>query len=332
MKKIQLFILLLVLFAACSEVEEYNNEPANGLGKGIIVAQPESSTRTLINGKVAKFVHSDAIAVFDELGTTYSKYNLVKGNEDQIAEFSGTFQGNIDSIRNIFAVYPYSAGKLAADNKSCSFALPTEQVQIGALDSVSQGKYSYMVATPAKGKPTSVVPLVFNQVTSIVNFELKNIPAGQKVTQIEMKAKDSGEAPFISEGSVDISKSKSDTGFLQVIPTKLTNSVSVRIVSAPSSNFTANIVIFPFVAQREDMVILVSTINANGTVRTYMFERENLDLSLFKRKMRTATTLDLNAVPQEKITTQIYSVWDGTTKTQPLGLNVIRHTKKCLKT
>lgn len=304
-------------------------------GKQITIrATQGDGTKTSI-GDFVTWNSGDKIELYNNLEDTASIFQISAGQGTSFADFTGTLvtptaapgrvfygvypavnicpQGAATSYHILWKYLRPSGTAASTDKFKVQFQVPENQTQ-DLSDPTSLGKYTMMVATPyacegeiATGRE---VALAFNQICTIMDFKLNNIPSGTTVSRVAVKAATPGDLVFNVRGYCNISLPSSDPDFLKIYPltsltfpsgyTNLAPSYS-DLMFVKTSNVTegstASIVTLPvdFSVSSKDLKIVVTVVNSITGVATDLIFDKNAVSTNFQRGKRYLTTLNLSA-------------------------------------
>lgn len=310
-------------FTACNQ-EELGTRNAK-TGNISVKAIRGDGTKTNV-GSVVSWASGDMIKVFSSIGDS-AVLTLSSGENTSAATFTGSIPNTAAvSGRNFFGIYPaqshapknvtssyyimwkaYLPG--TANQFTIQFNVPECQQQ-DLSDPKSLGKYTLMVATPVQYEnaisTASDIELSFNQLCTILDFQLNNIPAGTTVQRVAVKSTLPGELAFNVRGAGKISLTPSDPDFLQLKPLAQMPNVNrgasySDLLYVKTSNVTegskASIVTLPvnFSASPKDLQIVVTVHNGStGQTTDLVFNKSQVSTN-FERGKRYLTVLNLAA-------------------------------------
>lgn len=331
MKKLLLLSLVALgaSLSACTK-DMLESGTKNSKGNFTISAVQSEETKTNV-GSTVTWAAGDAIKVYSSIGDS-AVLTLSDGAGTARANFTGTIQ-NVDAVsgRKFFGIYPsqnfaplsvatsyYSVYKNFVSGKPdefiVQFSVPEVQTQ-DVTDPSSLGKYTMMVTTPSQYDnaitAASDVPLTFNQICTILDFKLNNIPAGNTVQRVAVKSATPGDLAFNVRGAYKISTDLADPDFLKIKP--LTNMIIAATgaynrgasysdllyvkTNGVTEGSTVSIVTLPvdLSVSPKDLQIVVTVANtATGETKDLIFNK-NAVANNFERGKRHLTTLDLSA-------------------------------------
>lgn len=148
-----------------------------------------ADSKTSINSNLnVLWSEGDAISVFD--GTYNNKFDLTSGADSK----SGSFSGSANEVSEYFALYPYSASALYANN-TITASLPSQQY------STVDGSFETMLY-PSVAK-TSGTSMIFRNIAGLVRVTVNNLPDGTEVRSIQLSASESLTGAYTVDTSGD---------------------------------------------------------------------------------------------------------------------------------
>lgn len=333
MKKL-LVLGLVALGAGMTACNQDVLESAAKVKKGnfTITASREDGTKTTVGSSVL-WTDQDQIIIYSNQGDS-AILSLLSGSGTGTAQFTGSIDNTAASPdRKFFAMCnaniqcpagaasSYSmiwnrfrfSGALEASKYIVQMNVPENQTQDLSNPAASLGKYTQMLALPVsyEGEITALsnIPFTFHQMTTILDFQLNNIPAGQTVERVALKAATPGDLAFNVRGLCDVSLPDTDPNYLKLVPIgsktiaeggNLGASYS-DLLFVKTSNVTegakVSIVTLPvdFSAAPKDLKIVVSVKSIiTGQTTDLIFDKPSVS-SNFERGKRYTTTLNLAA-------------------------------------
>lgn len=264
------------LFSCSCDRVECDDVDLVHLSIGAVVDQGVTRGSYTPNGDKSKFAFSwndgDRIALIaDDVTSSQGAEFQVKGSGAE-----ATISGDIkpwSGEKNIMAIYPYSSESCYVNGDVVNVSIGTQVIDASS----HKVENSVMVAASSgatlEGDDMSGIPtLSFNQVMSFLYIELKDIPAGSSVTEVELYSKD---AIFVESADVDMWSGEIRKG------RAMTRSVKAKIQNQSGSTTALNFALLPVDLSDTPFAMKVTTTTGYTYVKNFYagsnFERNKFN-------------------------------------------------------